>query len=139
VATQIIPFPQRGTNQPAATALPGPTTAPKAASSFAKNQTTHYRGLHLVLSSAVSTASYIHHEAGRDDTQLQACRIVAQVEQEIARQASRQRETQFRGHPATPVYPTSPLPAVTQIDSINTPAKVARRLFYALLSFARPA
>ena len=139
MATQIIPFPQRGTNQLAATALPGPTTASKAASSFAKNLPEHYRGLHLVLSTAVAASSYTQYEAGREDTQHQAYRIVAQVEQEIASQANRQRELQFRGHATAPAYPVHPLPAVTQIDSIDTPARVARRLFHALLAFARPA
>jgi len=76
-------------------------------------------------------------ESARRNSQAQADRIVAQVEQEIARQAFREAQQQFHGHT---IGPSTPAKLFTlPVAEIETPASVARRLFAALLSFARPA
>jgi len=94
-----------------------------------------HRGLHLVPASTepASTRS----TSNRSNSQAQADRIVAQVEQEIAIRAFRQRQSQINGNaPAT----STPANLYTlPIAETETAASVARRLFDALLSFARPA
>ena len=138
MATSIISFPFSGIAAPAnqthpaykAIHQPGPT----ANTSVLPLTTLRHRGLHLVgraTSSALSTP-----ESARRSSQAQADRIVAQVEQEIARQAFREAQQQLHGHTTTPSTPATVFTLPVQLES---PASVARRLFAALLSFARPA
>ena len=138
MATSIISFPFSGIAAPAnqtrpaykAIHQPGPT----ANTSVLPLTTLRHRGLHLVgraTSSALSTP-----ESARRSSQAQADRIVAQVEQEIARQAFREAQQQLHGHTTPSSTPATVFTLPVQLES---PASVARRLFAALLSFARPA
>jgi hypothetical protein len=110
VAATLISFPQSRNAYAAIAAVP--------------TETMRSRGLHLVTSGVkISSTSA--------STQAQANRIVAQIEQEIARQAysRNQRSLGFRA-PVTPLHP---------VHEMETPASVARRIFHALKSFARSA
>ena len=100
--------------------------------------TLRHRGLHVVGAAASSaTASLSIRGAAQSTSQAQANRIVAQVEQEIARQALR--EAQQRTH-GRAIASSAPAPIFSLPSAeIETPASVARRIFAALLSFARPA
>jgi hypothetical protein len=135
VATSIISFPFAGMNvsadpaHPAPKAMRGTPAVPLAA--------LRHQGLHLVPHTAAPAREpFATPESARRNSQAQADRIVAQVEQEIARQAFREAQQQLHGRTT---HLSTPATVFTLPVQIENPASVARRLFAALLSFARPA
>jgi hypothetical protein len=141
VATSIISFPFSGIGAPANQARPAykaiPQSGPAANTSVLPLASLRHRGLHLVGRATFSAAAMVSTpESIRRNSQAQADRIVAQVEQEIARQAFREAQQQLHGR-TTPT--STPATVITLPVQIESPASVARRLFAALLSFARPA
>ncbi len=135
MATSIISFPFSGMAAPAHKAVQRSGVA--ANTSALPFATLRHHGLHLVnRASASAAASFSTPESARRNSQAQADRIVAQVEQEIARQAFREAQQQLHGR-TTPL--STPATVFTLPVQTETPASVARRLFAALLSFARPA
>jgi len=138
VATSIISFPFSGVGAPAYQARPV-HEALQQQGSAANNSSLplaslRHRGLHLV--GRIASSGAVTPESARRDSQAQADRIVAQVEQEIARQAFREAQQQLHGRTAVT---STPATVFTLPVPVETPAGVARRLFAALLSFARPA
>jgi len=126
VAISILSFPQpviahspgsaRTSRSPAASVLPAPTL--------------RHRGLHLVTGAPEPAA-----KSSRSSSQSE--RIVAQVEREIALRISRQHQEKLSGNGST--KPSRAALYTLPIAETESPASVARRLFAALLSFARPA
>ena len=142
MATSIISFPFSGLATPTDGARPAYKAVRQqgfaANTSALPSATLRHRGLHLVGPAISSRAAMVSTpESARRNSQAQADRIVAQVEQEIAIRAFRQRQSQINGNaPAT----STPAHLYTlPIAETETAASVARRLFDALLSFARPA
>ena len=93
-----------------------------------------HRGLHIV---DRASASFSATRSPRRDSQAQADRIVAQVEQEIAARAFREAQQKLHGRFNRPS--TQATVHTLPVAEIETPASVTRRLFAALLSFARTA
>ena len=128
MAISILSFPQpviahspgsaRTSRSPAASVLPAPTL--------------RHRGLHLVTGAPEPAA-----KSSRSSSQSQAERIVAQVEREIALRISRQHQEKLSCNGST--KPSRAALYTLPIAETESPASVARRLFAALLSFARPA
>ena len=127
MAANIIPFPQIALSS----SSPRHASAqPQTSEVLASIAISHHRGLHL-LTGAIPSAP------AQETSQQRANRIVAQVEHEIELQATRERELNLHGLPRTTAK-LRRLPS-SIVAEIETPASIARRLFAALLSFARPA
>ncbi len=135
MATSIISFPFSGTTASAdqarlmSNAIRRPHSAAKI--STAPVAALRHRGLHLV-NAAASASNFAHHSS-----QAQADRIVAQVEQEIARRAFREAQQQIHGRSITPSTPARVF--TLPVAGAESTTGIARRIFAALLSFARPA
>jgi hypothetical protein len=127
-SSSIIAFPRPIRTRSATPVLSALTPA-------ASVSTLRYRGLRLVTTAQEPLSERA--KSGRIHSQAQADRIVAQVEREIALKAIRQRQAQINGH--APKSSTSATLYTLPIAEAETAASVARRLFAALLSFARPA
>jgi len=126
-SSSIISFPHPIETRNARPVLSAFSPAP--ASTLRRN------GLRLVPASSEPAAS--QSKSNRSNSQAQANRIVAQVEREIALQANRRHHAQINGHTSAP-HPSA-IVYTLPVPEAETPAGVARRLFAALLSFARPA
>jgi len=127
VAANILPFPQIGLSP---SSLRHPSVQPQTSEALSSIANYHHHGLHL-LTGTIPSAS------AQETSQARANRIVAQVEHEIELQATRERELYLSGSPRKAAN-LRRLPS-SIVAEIETPASIARRLFAALLSFARPA
>lgn len=127
MAANIIPFPQIGL---APSSLRHTSAQPQPSVALASIANYRHRGLHL-LTGAIPSAT------AQETSQARANRIVAQVEHEIELQATRERELYLHDSPRKTAN-LRHLPS-SIVAEIETPVSVARRLFSALLSFARPA
>ena len=110
-------------------------TSRSSAVSILPAYTLRHRGLHLI--STAPEPAAIYGKSGRSSSLSQAERIVAQVEREIALRASRQHQEKFNRN--APTKPSMAVLYTLPIAETESPASIARRLFAALLSFARPA
>jgi hypothetical protein len=111
MAATILTFPQRLT--------PATSTPAEARHTFAPLSGSRH-GLFI------ATANMVANTTRSRDTLAQAIRIVAQVEQEIARQAERQRTAHLVSTP-------------THVIEAEPATSIARRIISTLFSFARPA
>jgi hypothetical protein len=137
VAVSIISFPLSG-NARSVEARPAQKASsrlrPAASTTALPFASLRHRGLHIINR---ASASFPAASSPRRDSQAQADRIVAQVEQEIANRAFREAQQRLHGHTNRPS--TQATVHTMPVTEIETPASVARRLFAALLSFARTA